>query len=75
MPAHITLIDIPPATPECSPAEKPWQFLKDNFLSHRLFVTYQDILDACQQAWNSMLNDPGPIASLISMHRLIHHET
>jgi DDE superfamily endonuclease len=75
IPENITLIDIPPATPECNPAEKPWQYLKDNFLSHRVFVTYQDILDACEQAWNSMLNDPGRIASLTSMYHLISHET
>jgi len=75
IPANITLIDIPPSTPKCNHAEKPWQYLKDNFLSHRLFVAYQDILDACQHAWNSMLNEVGRIASLTSMHHLIHHET
>jgi hypothetical protein len=75
MPSNITLIDIPPATPECNPAEKPWQYLKDNFLSHRVFTTYQDILDACQQAWNSMLAESGRIASLTSMQHLLCHET
>jgi transposase len=44
IPSNITLIDIPPYIPQCNPAEKPWQYLKDNFLSHRLFVIYQDIL-------------------------------
>jgi DDE superfamily endonuclease len=75
IPSNITLIDIPPYTPQCNPAEKPWQYLKDNFLSHQVFMTYQDILDACQHAWNSMLNESGRIASLTSMHHLIHHET
>jgi len=75
IPSNITLIDIPPYTPQCNPAEQPWQYLKDNFLSHRLFTTYQDILDACEHAWNSMLYDPGRITSLTSMHHLIHHET
>jgi len=75
IPDNITLIDIPPATPECNPAEKPWQYLKDNFLSHRVFVTYQDIFDACEHAWNAMLNKAGRIASLTSMHHLISHET
>ena len=73
IPANITLIDIPPATPECNPAEKPWQYLKDNFLSHRLFATYEDILDACQQAWNAVLAEAGRIASLTSMQHLLCH--
>jgi hypothetical protein len=73
-PDNITLIDIPPATPQCNPAEKPWQYLKDNFLSHRLFATYEDILDACQHAWNSMLAESGRIASLASMQHLLCHD-
>ena len=36
-PKNITLIRIPANSPECNTAEKPWQFLKDNFLSHRVF--------------------------------------
>lgn len=71
LPANITLIDIPPATPECNPAEKPWQYLKDNFLSHRLFAAYEDILDACQHAWNTLLAESGRIASLTSMRHLL----
>ena len=71
IPDNITLIAIPPATPECNPAEKPWQYLKDNFLSHRLFSTYEDILDACQHAWNSMLAEAGRIASLTSTQHLL----
>ena len=75
IPAHITLSASPPSTPQCHPAEKPWQYLKNNFLSHRRFATYEDILVACQHAWNSMLNAAGRIASLTSMHHLISHET
>jgi hypothetical protein len=71
LPNNITLIDIPPVTPECNPAEKPWQYLKDNFLSHCVFPTYEDILDACQYAWNSLLAEAGRIASLTSMQHLL----
>ena len=74
IPANITLIAIPPSTPECNPAEKPWQYLKDNFLSHRVFPTYEDILDACQHAWNAMLAEPDRIASLTSMNHLLGHD-
>jgi hypothetical protein len=75
LPSHITLIAIPPYTPHCKPAAKPWPYLKANCLSHRRCVTYQDILDACQHAWNSRLNQTGRIASLTSRHHPIHHET
>lgn len=73
IPDNITLIDIPPYTPECNTAEKPWQYLKDNFLSHRVFNAYDDILDACQHAWNSMIAETGRINSLTTMRHLVGH--
>jgi hypothetical protein len=73
-PPNITLIPTPPYSPRCNPAEKPWQYLKDNFLSHLVFPTYTDILDACQHAWNAMTGEPGRIASLTAMQHLLCHD-
>jgi hypothetical protein len=64
IPDNITLIKIPPRSPELNPAEKPWQYLKDNFLSHLVLNSYQHILDACQHAWNAMTAEAGRISSL-----------
>lgn len=64
IPENITLIKIPPRSPELNPAEKPWQYLKDNFLSHLVLNSYEDILDACQHAWNKMTLEQGRITSL-----------
>lgn len=75
VPHNITLIASPPYTPECNTAEKPWQYLKDNFLSHQVFNAYEDILDACQHAWNTMCKETGRVASLTSMRHIIGHET
>jgi len=47
---NITIIGIPPYSPELNPAEKPWQYLKDNYLSQRIFESYNDIVNACQAA-------------------------
>lgn len=75
VPENITLIRIPPNSPECNTAEKPWQFLKDNFLSHQIFQSYQDIIDACNHAWNTLVNEPGRIQSLTKMNHLLCHVT
>jgi len=64
MPGNITLIKIPPRSPELNPAEKPWQYLKDNFLSNIVLNTYEDILDACHHAWNAMTQEKGRVQSL-----------
>lgn len=71
IPENISMIDIPPYAPDCNPAEKPWQFIKPNFLANRVFDAYEDILDACCQAWNAMTGELGRIASLTSMQHLL----
>lgn len=64
MPENITIIKIPPSSPELNPAEKPWQYLKDNSLSNRIFDSYEEIVDACETAWNKLLAEAGRIKSL-----------
>jgi hypothetical protein len=73
IPENITLIKIPPRSPELNPAEKPWQYLKDNFLSHLVLNNYEDILDACQHAWNAMAGEAGRITSLTNFPYLQCH--
>jgi hypothetical protein len=47
--------------------ERVWLFLRERFLSQRLWPSYDDILDACCAAWNTLLADPGRIRSLASL--------
>ncbi len=37
VPANITLVPLPPKCPELNPTENVWQFLRDNWLSNRIF--------------------------------------
>ena len=71
IPENITFIQTPPSSPQCNPAEKPWQFLKDNFLSQCIFETCDDITNACLRAWNKMSLEIGRIRSLTDMKHLI----
>jgi hypothetical protein len=34
------------------------QYLKQNFLSNRVFETYTAIVDACRAAWNALMDMP-----------------
>ena len=38
---------LPPRAPELNPVENVWQFMRDNWLSNRVFKNYDDILDHC----------------------------
>src|SRR2546423_6026114 len=64
VPDNFVLVPLPPYAPELNPVENVWEFLRAKFLSHRVWDTYEAILDACQNAWNKLIEMPERIASL-----------
>jgi transposase len=64
VPANITLMPLPAKAPELNPVENVWQFLRENWLSNRVFRSYEDILDHCCAAWNKLIDQPWRIMSI-----------
>ena len=64
MPNNIIPIFLPPRSPELNPVENIWQFMRDNWLSTRIFDNYEDIVDACCDAWNRLTEKPWRIRSI-----------
>jgi hypothetical protein len=63
-PKNITPILLPSRAPELNPVENIWQFLRANYLSNRVFETYDNIIDAACDAWNRLLAKPKTITSI-----------
>ena len=66
VPDNISLLPLPPYSPELNPVENVWAYLRANKLAITVFDTYDDIVDACCTAWNFFANDPVAIASITS---------
>jgi len=64
VPRNLTIILLPSRSPELNPVEKVWQYLRQNWLSNRVFETYDDILDAGCDAWNRLIAQPETITSI-----------
>lgn len=64
VPDNLTLISLPPRCPELNPVENIWQFMRDNWLSNRIFSSYQNILAHCCHAWNKLIEQPWKIMSI-----------
>jgi len=64
VPGNISLLPLPPKSPELNPVENVWQFIRDNWLSNRVFQSYDDILDHCCDAWNKLIDQPWKIISI-----------
>ena len=64
VPHNITLLRLPPYSPELNPVENVWAFLRGNQLSNRVFAGYDAIVEACCNAWNWLIAQPETISTL-----------
>ena len=66
VPANISLVLLPPYSPELNPVENVWQYLRANWLAISVFDDYDAIVDACCAAWNRFARQPAVITSIAS---------
>jgi hypothetical protein len=71
VPANVTLVPLPPYSPELDPVERVWLYLRERFLSHRVLDGYPAVLDAACRAWNALAAEPGRLASLTAYPYLL----
>jgi hypothetical protein len=51
-------LPLPAKCPELNPVENVWQFLRNNWLSNRIFRCERDIVDHCCHARNKLVEQP-----------------
>ncbi len=66
LPDNITLLPLPPYSPELNPVERVWFYLRERFLSFRLYRSEQAIVDALCAAWNALRDETGRLTTLTS---------
>jgi hypothetical protein len=49
---------------ELNPIENIWQFIRDNWLSNRVFYDLHALIDHCCDAWNKLIDQPWVIMSI-----------
>ena len=64
VPSNITIMALPAKCPELNPQENVWEFMRDNWLSNRVFTDYDTIVDHCADAWNKLVAQPWRIMTL-----------
>ena len=66
VPKNLTLVFLPSRAPELNPVENVWAYLRSNKLANRVYETYDDILEACTDAWNWLTSQPERITVIAS---------
>jgi hypothetical protein len=64
VPDNLTRVLLPARAPALNPVETIWQFVRDNWLSSRVFGSYTDLVDHCCYAWNRLIDQPWTIMSI-----------
>ncbi len=64
VPDNLTLLPLPPYSPELNPVENVWQYLRQNQLSLRVWKDYDAIVETCCQAWNGLVATPERLSSI-----------
>jgi hypothetical protein len=67
VPGNITLLALPPYSPELNPVERIWRYLRSHWLANSVFRSLADIMDACEMAWNRFAANNGLVRSLCAV--------
>jgi transposase len=64
VPKNVTLIALPPYSPQLNPIEKLWQYLRHHYWANRVYTGYNHLLQAAGQAWQMVCLDRPKIKSV-----------
>jgi hypothetical protein len=64
VPDNISLLFLPPYSPELNPVEELWHELRRRYLANRVIDNVEQLIEACCTAWNRALRTPGFIKSV-----------
>jgi transposase len=54
LPESITVLLLPPYSPELNPVENLWHYLRSHHLSNRAYQDYDHLVDASTEAWRRL---------------------
>ena len=63
VPGNITLLPLPPYSPELNPVEPIWHYRCSHWLANPIFRDLKHIMDACEIAWQRFAADHGLISA------------
>lgn len=63
---NLSILKLPPYSPELNPIEQVWQWLRQRCLANRCFKDFNDIVEQCCGAWNTFIKSTERVKQLCS---------
>lgn len=64
IPSNVTLVHLPPKSPELNPTENLWHYLRSHYWANRLYKTWEDLKAAATEAWRRVCLVPALVSSV-----------
>jgi transposase len=64
VPANMTLVGLPPYSPELNPVERLWLYLRQHYWSNRVYEDVDAVEEAAMAGWRSVCLNPAKIRSI-----------
>ena len=64
IPSNVTLVHLPPKSPQLNPVENLWHYLRSHYWSNRLYRTWDDLRAAATDAWRRVCLQPSLLQSV-----------
>jgi transposase len=68
---NLTIIKLPPYSPELNPIEQVWSWLRQHRLANRCFTGYDSIVDAVSNAWHYFVSDAKRVMNMCTRDWMI----
>lgn len=64
VPASMTVLPLPPYSPECNPVEQIWKYTRTNDIRNRTFETLDDVITVVSDSLHGLHNNPDLVRSM-----------
>ena len=64
IPENVTVLALPPYSPELNPVENLWHYLRSHYWSNRTYADYDDLRLAAIDAWRDAALNPSIVQSV-----------
>ena len=64
VPENMTIVPLPPYSPELNPVENLWHYLRSHYWANRIYADYDTLRCAAVDAWHKAALNPAIIQSV-----------
>lgn len=66
VPSNMTLVPLPPYSPELNPAEHVWDYIRENDMRNLVFPDLDTVMDAVETSLHRLHDSPGTLRSMVA---------